>query len=271
LIRIEACHTLVLLIGTPQINTKDREIIDVLIERQLVEEEPQVKKYHLCLVFWDKSFKINSLNYYLIREIMDTLDYLGYDSSKELPLVTKIKQDIKKLNSKQHIIKKIRELESELNFEADKRRFIWHEDKKQAGSVKDENVNFRVESAEIFEPRLVNKADAGKSRAQKSSFLSKLVATTSTTMTTIETEENSLMSESSTRQANYDEVNCVDESDPSSSSARQIASAANLDIESFESGSPKRSLSPKKVFFGSPSLANTSSSKFIDTILEEND
>ena len=100
---------------------------------------------------------------------MDALTYLGYDPNKELPIVTKIKSDVKKLNDKNLIISKIREIETKLNFEADKERFLWNDkddedtqssdkksDKKAAASaLSKNNKSTRTDApppAELFEP-----------------------------------------------------------------------------------------------------------------------
>ncbi len=104
-------------------------------------------------------------NFFFKREIMDALKYLGYDPHKELPIITKIKNDVKKLNDKQLIISKIRDIEAKLNFEADKERFIWNEkddeylvqqqkksDKKSDKNAKSNKTQTPAPQSELFEP-----------------------------------------------------------------------------------------------------------------------
>ena len=94
---------------------------------------------------------------------MDALNYLGYDPNKELPIVTKIKSDVKKLNDKQLIISKIKDMETKLNFEYEKKRLIWSEsdeaeanaDKKSASKKSSKTVIEAPLVPEIFEPTKV--------------------------------------------------------------------------------------------------------------------
>lgn len=135
LIRTEACHSIILLNN----NRKDQELIDVLLDRHLIEEEPIVRK-----------------------EIMDALIHIGHDPSKELPIVLKIKADIKKLNDKNVIIKKIFEIEKSLNFELEKKRLIWDEKDEDSNSNTKESIATSEmslrESFRHFEPRLIEKS-----------------------------------------------------------------------------------------------------------------
>lgn len=84
------------------------------------------------------------------REIMDALNYLGYDPNKELPIVAKIKSDVKKLNDKNLIISKIKEMEAKLNFEYEKQRLIWNE--KEDSDPKSAKNNQPSRPPEMFEP-----------------------------------------------------------------------------------------------------------------------
>ncbi|CAF0808152.1 unnamed protein product [Brachionus calyciflorus] len=157
IIRTEACHSIILLN-----NQKDQELIDILLERHLVEEESIVRK-----------------------EIMDALIHLGYDPNRELPIVTKIKEDIKKLNDKNVIISKILEIEKKHDFEFEKKRLIWDEnddDGLKKDSCRDAKSESSYESFGPFEPRLIEKSKKNNSNifrkaknSKNSNFLSKLV------------------------------------------------------------------------------------------------
>ena len=81
---------------------------------------------------------------------MDALNYLGYDPNKELPIVAKIKSDVKKLNDKNLIISKIKEMEAKLNFEYEKQRLIWNE--KEDSDPKSAKNNQPSRPPEMFEP-----------------------------------------------------------------------------------------------------------------------
>lgn len=81
---------------------------------------------------------------------MDALNYLGYDPNKELPIVAKIKSDVKKLNDKNLIISKIKEMETKLNFEYEKQRLIWTE--KEDPENKSAKKHQTPVPPEIFEP-----------------------------------------------------------------------------------------------------------------------
>jgi hypothetical protein len=59
---------------------------------------------------------------------MVALNHLGYDPLKEVPIVTKIKSDIKKFNDKNQVITRIKELEREFYYKIDKKQFIWSEE-----------------------------------------------------------------------------------------------------------------------------------------------
>jgi hypothetical protein len=67
---------------------------------------------------------------------MSALNYLGYDPNREIPLVTKIKQDVKKFNDKNQIINRIKELETETYFNMDKKQFIWTDDNDGAENMR---------------------------------------------------------------------------------------------------------------------------------------
>jgi hypothetical protein len=76
------------------------------------------------------------------------LNHFGFDANKELDVVSTIKKDILKLNTKDRIWRKIKEIENELNFDFDKNRLIWsdaihqkmndnnHQDQKSTNSRK---------------------------------------------------------------------------------------------------------------------------------------
>lgn len=148
IIRTEACHSLILLSSN-----KDYELIDLLLDRYLIEEESIVKE-----------------------EIMEALVHLGYDPNKELPIVSKIKSDVKRLNDKNVIIKKIYEIEKQRNLEIEKRRLIWNEVDLESqcnykGSQQDVSSDSSMnEMFGPFEPKLIektknqikNKSDKGK-------------------------------------------------------------------------------------------------------------
>ncbi|RNA19992.1 HEAT repeat-containing 4-like [Brachionus plicatilis] len=153
--RTEACHSTILLI-----NQKDQQLVEILLDRHLVEEDSMVR-----------------------NEIMDALIHLGYDPKSELPLVTKIKNDVKKLNDKNEIISKILEIEKEREFEFEKKRLIWDENEKgetKADSSREKLSQSSSDSFGPFEPRLIEKS-AKKNLSKKSkrpnetSFLSRLV------------------------------------------------------------------------------------------------
>jgi len=86
---------------------------------------------------------------------MDALKYLGYDPNKELPIVAKIKSDVKKLNDKNLIISKIKDMESKLNFEYEKKRLIWSESESATRKARQQQQTAATTPApppEIFEP-----------------------------------------------------------------------------------------------------------------------
>lgn len=79
--------------------------------------------------------------------------YFGRDPNKELPVVTKIKADIKKLNDKKLIIQRIYEMEKEEKFQIDKKLLIGEG---EAGENDDGQPHRRMvskNSLKIFEPR----------------------------------------------------------------------------------------------------------------------
>lgn len=59
---------------------------------------------------------------------MVALNYLGFDPRQEVPIVTRIKSDIKKFNDKNQVIHRIKELDKELDYKLDKERYIWSEE-----------------------------------------------------------------------------------------------------------------------------------------------
>jgi hypothetical protein len=59
---------------------------------------------------------------------MVALNHLGYDPLKEVPIVTKIKSDIKKFNDKNQVISRIKELERDYYYKIDKKQFIWSQE-----------------------------------------------------------------------------------------------------------------------------------------------
>ena len=75
-------------------------------------------------------------------EIMEALNHLGYNPRKELPIVSKIKADVAKFGHKEIIIKKIKQLEKELEFEEDKKRLIWNEKNNNSGQQENKNRNY---------------------------------------------------------------------------------------------------------------------------------
>jgi hypothetical protein len=85
---------------------------------------------------------------------MDALKYLGYDPNKELPIVAKIKSDVKKLNDKNLIISKIKDMESKLNFEYEKKRLIWSENESatKKAAAQTQQTQTTAPPPEIFEP-----------------------------------------------------------------------------------------------------------------------
>lgn len=153
LIRTEACHSIILLNSQ-----KDQDLIDILLERHLVEEETIVR-----------------------NEIMEALVHLGYDPNRELPIVSKVKEDVKKLNDKNVIVKKILELEKVRDFEFEKKRLIW--DESEAVDAKKDVNSFRGivshSSFESFGPFDVNqnskKTNSKHKKSKESNFLSKLI------------------------------------------------------------------------------------------------
>lgn len=104
--------------------------------------------------------------------------YFGYDPNKELPIVSKIKADIKKLNDKQHIIERIHEMEKAEKYEIDKMVLIGEKPIDDTGN--EPAAIFATTSLEIFQPRHVNAKLGHKSNAKKTSFLSKLVSSMET-------------------------------------------------------------------------------------------
>jgi hypothetical protein len=62
---------------------------------------------------------------------MVALNHLGYDPLKEVPIVTKIKEDIKKFNNKNQVIGRIKELEKEFYYEIDKKTYIWTDEENE--------------------------------------------------------------------------------------------------------------------------------------------
>jgi hypothetical protein len=83
---------------------------------------------------------------------METLNHIGYDSNKDLPVVAKLKDDVSKLNDKKEIIRKIAAVEKQLNFENDKKQFIWIEEE----SLPDKTKNHKLsQSVQIFQPQRV--------------------------------------------------------------------------------------------------------------------
>lgn len=105
LIRTEACHAIILLVK----NLQDAELVDLLYERHLVEKEPLVK-----------------------QELKSAIDYFGYDPEQDMPIVAKIKADIKRFNDKKQILRRIMEMEKELDFDYDRQRFLWSEKMQEA-------------------------------------------------------------------------------------------------------------------------------------------
>jgi len=100
MIRTEACHCVIVLFRNP----KDEELVDILQERRLLETEPIVR-----------------------REITAALEQLGCGADRELPIVAKIRGDVARLGDKAMIVRKIRELEAELQLQKDKQRLLWSE------------------------------------------------------------------------------------------------------------------------------------------------
>lgn len=151
--RTEACHSIMLLV-----EQKDQQLIEILLDRHLVEGEKMVR-----------------------NEIMDALVHLGYDPKSELPIVTKIKNDVKKLNDKNVIIGKIMEIEKESEFEFEKKRLIWDEKEKDVAkkdSSRDKSSHSSMDSFGPFEPKTIEKQPKkklNKKRTTPASFLSKLV------------------------------------------------------------------------------------------------
>lgn len=211
---------------------------------------------------------------------------MGYDTSREFPIITKLKQDVKNLNQKNHIVAKIYELERQLRHEADKQRLVWVDSTTTTTTTTNTttssslskndystNSEYFVQSVEIFEPRLKqskatssnNKPSPNNKKKNKNatnnnkSFLSKLV-TSAKASTSSSTSSVGKSSTSST--ANEEDPNAYDLVHSMSDFATS-ASSPSKDVDSS-------SFSPKKMFYNSPTIATTSS-KLIDTIIEEND
>jgi len=89
--------------------------------------------------------------------LIETLNHIGYDPNKDLPIVAKLKDDVSKFNDKQEIIRKIAVIEKKLNFEADKKQFIWIEDENQ---LKEESLDEKIgktkhHKVQVFQPEQV--------------------------------------------------------------------------------------------------------------------
>lgn len=172
----------------------------------------------LQLIYFYFNESLSLLNF-SNREIRNALDYFGFDPNKELPIVTKIRTDVKKLNDKNVIIQKIKEMEKDINFKMDKDRFIWNEEEEEkqrkkssrtkSGKKKSLTKKQEQKPPEIFEPkqvivsqnaknsldqiskyledttknskmaRSVNNSRTDKSKSKPAHFLSKLVSTSS--------------------------------------------------------------------------------------------
>ena len=105
---------------------------------------------------------------------MKALIHLGYNPNRELPIVAKIKADVRKFTDKNVIVAKIKELDRELNFEADKKRFIWNEkDENEMAQIQNNsmiNIDYKSESDKQSKP-----SRKILSQASGSSFLAQLV------------------------------------------------------------------------------------------------
>lgn len=139
------------------VEQKDQQLIEILLDRHLVEGEKMVR-----------------------NEIMDVLVHLGYDPTSELPIVTRIKNDVKKLNDKNVIISKIMKIEKESEFEFEKKRLIWDEKENEVtnrNSSRDKLSRSSYDSFGPFEPKIVEKQPIKKlnKKTTPANFLSKLV------------------------------------------------------------------------------------------------
>ncbi len=57
----------------------------------------------------------------------EALKLIGVDPQTDMPIISQIKSEVRRLNSKDTIWTKIKQLEMELNFQHDKKRFIFTE------------------------------------------------------------------------------------------------------------------------------------------------
>lgn len=95
--------------------------------------------------------KFISESNHLSREISDALIFFGRDPNKELPIVAKIRADIKKLNDKNLIIRRIYEMEKEEKFQIDKKLLIGNQSEEQDAQQSQENL-FK-KSPQLFQPK----------------------------------------------------------------------------------------------------------------------
>lgn len=65
---------------------------------------------------------------FILSELGDALSMLGCDPGQDMPILAQIKTEVRKLNTKQIIWTKITNLEKALEFEHNKRRFIYSEE-----------------------------------------------------------------------------------------------------------------------------------------------
>ena len=97
--------------------------------KDILLKKSKLLKSKLVLVNFYSIFFSNYFFFY--REIKVALDYLGFDPNSEIPIITKIKEDVKKFNDKNQIINRIKELEDQAHFAIDKKHFIWLENENE--------------------------------------------------------------------------------------------------------------------------------------------
>jgi outer membrane biosynthesis protein TonB len=75
----------------------------------------------------------------ILSELKEALSILGRDPNQDMPMVTQIKDEVRKLNTKEIIWTKIKDLEAKLDFEYNKKRFIGDENNEVVESIKSDN------------------------------------------------------------------------------------------------------------------------------------
>lgn len=132
---------------------------------------------------------------------MNALIHFGFDPNRELPIVSQIKEDVKKLNNKELIFKKITQIERQLNFESDKKRLIWNEEDEEQEEENNNNNNNNSKISKIQKAKNIeikpslsafNQNQINIQQSNSSSFLLKLINDTEKKHSIQENENNEI-------------------------------------------------------------------------------